>query len=500
MKKLLLLSVSMLFAGMVWAGLVGDANNDGNVDVADITAIASHILGNTPESFNAENADVNGDGTIDVADITATAGIILNGPGIEDNTVIVNYADEKATVQVANNIKDLLAVTINGADVSILADPTLDEEVNYILSGSTADGKFQMDGEYKCTFTLNGVNITNNDDAAFQIDCGKRIAIVVADGTRNSFTDGKGSQKACFFVNGHAEFEGAGTLAITGKSKHAYRSDEYTQFKKKFTGFFIISGSASDGMHVGQYFQMNAGNLNIYDVAGDGIQVEAETESEEADNGKCIIKNGRLDITTDGIACDGIKADSLVSITGGEINILCRGGAEWDDKKIKVSGSAGISAHAIDFASATLNIKATGAGGKGISVDDNATFDAATIVITTLGEVYEENGDDTKPQCIKADSSIYVKGGIDTRIETYSAYGKGFSYDDEGTGEFVVDGVVLAIGEKASKPTGGSMPTFSYKGQNIQGGQTYTINGLTFTVPEDYNHSSAKILVAYPEE
>ena len=69
MKKLLLLSVSMLFAGMVWAGLVGDANNDGNVDVADITAIASHILGNTPESFNAENADVNGDGAINLADI-----------------------------------------------------------------------------------------------------------------------------------------------------------------------------------------------------------------------------------------------------------------------------------------------------------------------------------------------------------------------------------------------------------------------------------------------
>ena len=56
---------------------LGDANGDGNVDVADITAIASHILGTNPENFNAENADVNQDGTIDVADITATAGIIL---------------------------------------------------------------------------------------------------------------------------------------------------------------------------------------------------------------------------------------------------------------------------------------------------------------------------------------------------------------------------------------------------------------------------------------
>ena len=77
MKKLLLLSVSMLFAGMVWAGLVGDANNDGNVDVADITTIAAYILGKAPEKFNFTNADVDADGAITVADITGTAGIIL---------------------------------------------------------------------------------------------------------------------------------------------------------------------------------------------------------------------------------------------------------------------------------------------------------------------------------------------------------------------------------------------------------------------------------------
>lgn len=59
------------------AVLLGDANNDGTVDVADITAIASHILGKTPEQWNATNADANQDKTIDVADITATADVIL---------------------------------------------------------------------------------------------------------------------------------------------------------------------------------------------------------------------------------------------------------------------------------------------------------------------------------------------------------------------------------------------------------------------------------------
>ena len=58
-------------------GLTGDANNDAVVDVADITAIASYILGTTPDPWNADNADANKDGSIDVADITTVAGIIL---------------------------------------------------------------------------------------------------------------------------------------------------------------------------------------------------------------------------------------------------------------------------------------------------------------------------------------------------------------------------------------------------------------------------------------
>lgn len=58
-------------------GMAGDANNDGKVDVADITTIASFILGTTPEPFNKDNADVDGDGEITVSDITKTAAIIL---------------------------------------------------------------------------------------------------------------------------------------------------------------------------------------------------------------------------------------------------------------------------------------------------------------------------------------------------------------------------------------------------------------------------------------
>lgn len=58
---------------------LGDANGDGNVTVADMTAIAHHVLGNTPEGFSPKAADANQDGLVNVADYTAVAHLLLYG-------------------------------------------------------------------------------------------------------------------------------------------------------------------------------------------------------------------------------------------------------------------------------------------------------------------------------------------------------------------------------------------------------------------------------------
>ncbi len=73
---------------------VGDANHDGEVDVADIIAIANHILGTTPDKFDETAANVNGDEDIDVADIIGVANIILNG---KPSSVKARYAERRET-------------------------------------------------------------------------------------------------------------------------------------------------------------------------------------------------------------------------------------------------------------------------------------------------------------------------------------------------------------------------------------------------------------------
>lgn len=51
--------------------LPGDVNDDGNVTIADVTALIDYLLLIDSNNTNMNNADVNGNGTIDIADVTA---------------------------------------------------------------------------------------------------------------------------------------------------------------------------------------------------------------------------------------------------------------------------------------------------------------------------------------------------------------------------------------------------------------------------------------------
>lgn len=60
---------------------IGDVNNDGFINVADVTALISHVLTqdfNDSDTFNSENADINQDGGWNVADVTALINLVLN--------------------------------------------------------------------------------------------------------------------------------------------------------------------------------------------------------------------------------------------------------------------------------------------------------------------------------------------------------------------------------------------------------------------------------------
>ena len=57
----------------------GDANENGKIDMQDVTLIVSYILGTPSETFNTEAADVNDDGEIGISDVMHIIHYILNG-------------------------------------------------------------------------------------------------------------------------------------------------------------------------------------------------------------------------------------------------------------------------------------------------------------------------------------------------------------------------------------------------------------------------------------
>lgn len=504
MKRFLILLAAVLTLGMASAQTL-------NVQVGNVIYRVPAYQAEVMNFADGATLTILGK-TFPISDIEQ---LYVDNTTVTDNVVDVTYNGTTASVAVPANLMSLLDVSVSGADVSITQAETLADEVTYTLSGNSTNGSFTMAGQLKSTVVLNGLTLTSTTGAPLTINNGKRINIEVADGTTNTLVDAaSGAQKACFFVKGHAEFSGGGTLNITGNAKHAYRSNEYTLLKKKFTGKINILGAASDGFHVEEYFQQNAGEVTITGIDGDGIQVDYATDDdgnieESTENtGEIILKDGKISITTTAAACKGLKAEGNVQIQGGTLEVTQSGDLEVTDD---LSYSTAVKSDAdINITGGTININNTAAGGKGLSADGNVNIDetnATTIIdITANGKggtaETTSSGETTEtPKSYKVYVSIPTGGsggGPGGGMGGNNAWKKVYLYKGDGT-------LVQQLTSTVSKSSGYSTITFyyydfktagdgtttyyfkadDYTSGGYGGGTTYTIRSASFTAPTD---------------
>lgn len=309
-------------------------------------------------------------------------------------TLSVSYNPESGATQVTvtADVRPHLTIQINDAHVSVMAEPTYLEEISYELSGSSANGSFWMDGEYKAALTLRNLTLTNPDSAAVCIENGKRIDVIIPEATTTTLSDGAGGlHDACFFINGHAEFSGSGTLNLSGLTKHAYASDEYTLFKTGF-GQFNVNSAASDGLHIEQYLQVDGGTFTIRSTKGDCFDVGVTKDRLDPFNGQAFINSGTLDLEVAADDVKGLKTDSAMTITGGTINALVSG---LGTKGISVGTNLLI--NATSGSAPTIKMSVTGttympgdatleSKCRGIKVKGNFTFDGGTINMSVTGQ------------------------------------------------------------------------------------------------------------------
>ena len=323
--------------------------------------------------------------------------------------ITVTFSGNTASVDMGNAGTADVTYTANGANV-VMTNTNEKEEMEVELKGTSNSGSFTYYGTYKCKIHLNGLSLTSTTGAALDIQDGKRIDLILTDGTDNTLVDAAGGeQKAALYCKGHMEVSGTGNLTVTGNNRHAIATNEYMLIKKN-TGTITVTKAVSDAMHIEQYFQMNGGTVNLSGMGGDGIQAELKNNPDEELNGQILIKGGSINIDVTADDTKGIKSDDLITISGGTFVINAKG-----------AGSKGISAGTNmiineDDAATTMTIAATGGVYEdpetddtskcmGIKVTKDLTISAGTITITNTGR---------KSKGIKVDGTYYAKGGTVT--------------------------------------------------------------------------------------
>lgn len=344
---------------------------------------------------------------------------------------------------------DQVTWDIDGAHVSV----TSTTKVIYTLSGSSDDGSFKLYAENYQEIVLDGLSLTNPNGAAINNQCGKSTFLVLADGSNNTLTDGTTYEvpadedmKGTIFAEGQIIVSGSGKLTVYATGKNGIASDDYIIFRP--------------------------GNvINIYASAGHGIK----------SNDGVTIRGGVLNISQSAAGGKGINSEASVTISGGRTTIITTGTAELDGSD--ATGAAGIKADSMFvMTQGELNIKSSGAGGKGINCDQDITISGGEITVATTGKEYT-GGDGSSPKGIRAEGTITITGGEITITASGGDGAEGLeskSTMNLSGGEIVVSAYDDAINSSGRLTiSGGKVYAYASANDGIDSNSTLYITGGT---------------------
>ncbi|HQF42652.1 MAG TPA: carbohydrate-binding domain-containing protein [Ignavibacteriaceae bacterium] len=388
---------------------------------------------------------------------------------ITDSTIYITYNDSSASV-INPYVGRGVSVSVSGADVIVTASSGI-ENLDYVLSGTTSDGMFKIYSDKKLELHLNDVEITNNDGPAINIQSGKKISVFLEDGTHNILTDGLTyanapageDQKAAFFSEGQLIFSGNGDLTINGRgtNQHGLVSDDYIEIN---SGNIIITSAAKDGINVNDGFFMNGGSVDVKSNS-DGIDAgesfikitdgtvkilnTANDKSAMKADGIITVSGGNLNITVQGNQSKGIKSKQSITFENCSVNIISTGGVV-----LKPSGSGYDPSYCtaikadkdVIITSSEITITASGPAGRGISCDRDLIFYSGSLGITSSGDGAAYTNPAGQPDaytghCIKTDGSVVIVDGEIT-LNNSGKGGKGINVDAN-----------ISIGTSSTQPT-----------------------------------------------
>lgn len=305
-----------------------------------------------------------------------------------DRVVHIHYDGNTVTLSGDDN---RVQVETSGAHVTIASQSS---RMEYVLTGTSANGSFKIYSDHKFKLTLNGVTLTNPTGAAINDQCGKSMYLVLAEGTTSTLTDGEnytvidGEQmKGTIFSEGQIIVSGHGSLAVNAHGGHGMASDDYIRFRPGCR--LHIAAHGGHGIKANDGIMVDGGVLNV-EVTGDGYK--------------------------------GFKSDVDITVRGGRTTIVTSGNSRLNteeevigDSEGDYSSCAGMKSDmGITIEGGTVRVRSTGEGGKGLNAAGPLLIAGGNVAVVTTGTKGH-----SAPKGIKSDDDITINGGS---TYTYSLY------------------------------------------------------------------------------
>ncbi len=411
----------------------GDANCDGDVNMADVATIVQYIGNKDAYSLTEQgldNADVSnrGDG-VTGADAYAVQKFIAGELKSLPESVTGDSGDKGDSGDTGDTGETSeYKIKFNGseidtdapADTATVADSviTITREGSYNITGTGEEVQIIVDVDKTAypdavvELNLKGVELTNSTAAPIYVESiGDEVQIIAKSGTDNTISDGTANTNdGAIYAEDDIKIKGSGNLVVNGNTSDGIVcKNDIKIYNGNITVNAVDDGiRGKDSVTVGNAKDTDFSGLNltVNTQQGDGIKSTSTTECD----GTVEINGGNVNITS---YADGIQAEQAVEINGGELTIYTYEGSGFGGTSDGNSSQPGGFGGGFGGGMQEGNSNKTDISAKGIKAVGLYDTDGTTLL--TGGEITINGGKitiDSSDDCIHCSGEIETEGGI----------------------------------------------------------------------------------------
>lgn len=386
------------------------------VAVDSIALVKPSDATNLSYSTDIDVAAFDADDANSYNEITET--IITDELNDESGDFLENYSPTTyVTITFSENGVTYTPSIVNGVtftkDGAHLTIDATESKIRYMVKGNSSNGSLKIYSLKKFQLMLAGLNLTNPNGPAINIQSGKTVYFSIGNNTENTLCDGatyaaptivagvEEDQKGTLFSEGQLIFSGTGTLNVRSLGGHAICSDDYIRIR---SGNINITGAAKDGFHTNDIFRVGRTSSS-----SPVINVTANGDGIDCGKGEVVIEAGDITLNTVGeaikVSYEEAVPDPLITpnatIKGGFIKAYTGGNK---GAAIKTTGNfiqeGGI-----------IHADVKGDGSKIVNCDGSIAISGGKLVGFASGSLHIELTDTTSAGGIKSNGDIVVNGG-----------------------------------------------------------------------------------------